>query len=300
MGIHIHHDRVSCLWVENTNSKPKVLHARFAALPSQVFDRKPGVVSLEDPDTLAETLQAILPPEPHPHRITLLIPDYAVMFHILETDTWPRRAFQQSELIRWQLRQQLPHEIDNYRLSWQVIERLNQTYRIAVLASWKTFLTNLEALLARMNITPGWTIPGGLALENLAMMLDQFDPSVSRRMMITWSREHLSVALFDHNHLLFRRTRALTSDSPSDSRALFQAIHLIMIYVRDYYPEHLPEKVDLVGPDALTIAETFSTEYGIPAEPLIQRLSTETWPRELLTDDTWLALIAAIHPTGGS
>ena len=300
LGLQVSVDHVACLWVQrNHTASPTVLHAASTNLNRNVFQTKPGQIAVEDAESLAESIQSVLPPPPFPRRIALLVPDTAAMFFILEVEAWPRRPAQQNELIRWQLRQQLPYDIEHCRIRWQFLSRQNALHRVAVIAAWDPFLKDLEQLLKERNIDPGWTTLCGLALENLAFALDQPAETSIRRLIISWNRDSLTVSNFDGDNLLFKRSRTLTGDKDVDFETLKREIHLIMVYLTDYYSDRMPDRVELAGPLAGELADYFSAEYGLPAKPLITRIPGERWPQELPRDPVWLPLLAALTSNGG-
>ena len=170
--------------------------AKFV-LPRVVYEIEPGFVAGARLDPRSRQLRRLavreLPPhtvEPFAHRANvengddlrlalrnvaqvvgdgggsrgLLIPDGAVRVAILNFETLPENRKDAETLVRWRMRENLPAEPEESRISYQVLRKDPRGIELLVVAVRRTVLEDYEKILEPMNGGLSLLLPATLAL----------------------------------------------------------------------------------------------------------------------------------------
>ncbi len=293
MTIYIGYRTVRCIWLEREKRGYRLQHFAVAPLPASTLQVQPLRIRIEDPTALESAVREVLPAPPHPRRPTLVIPDASCIYMQLDVQDWPKRAEQQADLIQWQLRRHVRHDIHDFAVTWQVIHLAAAETVVGVLASWRPFLDGLETVLAAVGVTPSWILPENLVIDNLVWGAPQVRAELMhhRWMIVHWDRERLTATYFDGPRLRFKRSRTLPVRDADTERVTVLSRELILLgtYLQDFYGNALPEWALLDGDAADRVQTDVQPHVPFTLETLDV---THLYPHVPLPDDP-----VAWHPT---
>ena len=300
MTIYIGYRTVRCIWLEREKRGWRLQHSAVVPFPASALQVQPLRVRIEDPAALEAAVREVLPTRPHPRRPTLVIPDASCIYMQLDVQDWPRRTDQQAELIHWQLRRHVRHDIHDFAVTWQVIHHTTAETVVGVIASWRPFLDDLETVLASAGVIPSWVLPENLVIDNLVWGAPDVRAELTHRrwMIVHWDRERLTATYFDGPRLRFKRSRTLSVRDGDGDRvtALARELLLLGTYLQDFYGDALPEWALLNGDGAAQVIADVQARMPFPLEVLDV---TRLYPNVPLPDDpvAWYPTLSMLGGT---
>jgi hypothetical protein len=130
------------------------LHCAHTALPEGVLEGGPVGLQTVDRERLTAHLKPLQDRVGGARRAAVVIPTGWVRSHLLEFDHLPRRAGEQSEVVRWRLKKLLPVQPTELRLSI-VSHQLGGHRQILSMAGLERALSELEAAFSALGVEPG-------------------------------------------------------------------------------------------------------------------------------------------------
>ncbi len=97
-------------------------------------------------------------------RLGLLLPDAAVRVGLLSFETLPENRAEADALVRWKMRDMLPFNPDEARVSFQILGRQANSVDLLAVAARNTVLAEYEGILEAVNGGPALILPATLAL----------------------------------------------------------------------------------------------------------------------------------------
>lgn len=143
----------------------RVLMAAVDEAESPRFQPAAGKPNFTDPEALRGALKAIADKFGRGSSyLGLLVPDAAVRVGIYTFETLPKRAREADELIRWRMKDTLPCDMDEARISYQILSNDPGNIELLVVAGSNNVLSEYESLLETGNGGPGLLLPATMAL----------------------------------------------------------------------------------------------------------------------------------------
>lgn len=195
-------------------------------------------------------------------RCVLLVPDLLARVALLEFDDWPAQPEEADSLLRWRLKKDLPFDIAQAVLSYQVQPGHAAAHEVLAVACLRSLLRPYESCAEALGLHPGW-----VTLSTLAALGCVSAPDGAARLLVKRDQGSLSLAiLHGENIRLFRSLPLTMPGSPAEVDALFEKIFPAVVFFQDQWGQPVSE-VLLAGlePAALTLAKKFEKEAGCSA-----------------------------------
>jgi hypothetical protein len=146
----------------------RVVMAAADEAESPRFQAAAGKPNFTDPEALRSALNTLGEKFGRgTSYLGLLVPDAAVRVGIYNFETLPKRAREADELIRWRMKDALPCDMDQARISYQMLSNNPGSIDLLVVAGSNSVLTEYESLLGGGNGGPGLILPATMALLTL-------------------------------------------------------------------------------------------------------------------------------------
>jgi hypothetical protein len=97
-------------------------------------------------------------------RTGLLLPDAAVRVSILRFETLPEKRAEAEAIVRWKMRDVLPYDPEEARVSYQILDREPSALELLAMAVRNSVLAEYEAAMQAANGGPSLVLPAAAAL----------------------------------------------------------------------------------------------------------------------------------------
>lgn len=176
--------------------------------------------------------------------LTVVIPDASVRVLLLDFDSIPAKQAEALAIIRFRLRKQLPFEIDESAISYQVMQsppgqQRDDLVRALVIATPTAVLAEYETAVREAGYEPGVVLPSTLAAMALL-------PGASASLLINRNGNSVTTAITRENELLLHRTLDLPPDPAHSIGELQRMVSVAVAYFEDTL-EATPENLLYVG-----------------------------------------------------
>ncbi len=232
----------------------------FHPLPPGALRVSPIDDNILAPDVLAELVKTIAPPVPGRKNrdAAVLLPDYAVRLSILDFDSFPRDAKEQSTLVKFRLKKSVPFDIEAAVVGFisQPAEG-KKTEVIAAVAPLET-LARYEAPFRAAGLTPGFVTASSLCFLQL---LDGPGLTVTAKL----SGRFLTVLVTLGGHL--KLVRCL--ETQPELSGLAADLYPTFVFIED----QLGRKADRLslcgfGPKVDEASQRFEAELAVPVRAM--------------------------------
>ncbi len=233
---------------------------------------EPGIVAVspahdnvQQPEAFAAHVSALVPNIGNKKRrsAALILPDHSARVQVLDFDSFPGNAGEQSALVRFRVKKSVPFDVDSAAVGYHVQPAVGKG-KIEVVAAVAALeiVARYEAAFRAAGFHPGLVTTSTLAALNLVN-------SQGMTLLAKLSGTVLSVVVLDGARVKLVRTvelEAVTSDN------ILAILHPTLAYVED----QLAVKADRLllcgfGPSAYTWLGEWQTELGVPVEGLQSR-----------------------------
>lgn len=243
-------------------------------LPPGAVRPAPVAENIADPTAVQQTLQQVVGAvADSERRCVLLVPDLLARIALLEFDQWPERPQEADGLLRWRLKKDIPFDIAQAVLSYQVQPGRSSNREVMAVVCLRSLLRQYESLVQALGLHPGW-----VTLSTLAALGCVDSPGGGARLLVKRDHSSLSLAILHGvNVRLFRSLPLAGQGAAPEEDALFEKIYPAVVYFQDQWGQPVSEAL-LAGLDPAqgALATKLEQEAGCPARSL--ELSGEGLP----------------------
>jgi type IV pilus assembly protein PilM len=251
--------------VAYTSGKDDTVH--FRDLPDGVISVSPARDNVLKPDVLSSHVSALMPSQANRNRrrpAALILPDHSARVQVLDFDSFPGAAEEQSALVRFRVKKTVPFDVESATVSYHVQPRESSKSKIEVVAAVIALeiVARYEAAFRSAGFAPGLVTTSALAALNLL-------PATGLNLLVKLSGNVLSAMAVNGTRLKLVRTIELEDVNQQD---ILGILYPTLAYLED----EMASKVDqiwLCGFGGITepLANEWEVELGIPVKALESR-----------------------------
>ena len=160
-------------------------------------------------------------------RLGLLIPDVAARVALLSFETLPEDQREAEALVLWKMREYLPYDQEEARLSFQIVAKQSGGVEVLGMAVRLSVLAEYESALAGINGGPALVLPATVALLPLLPEND------AGQLLVHISPGALTAVVVASNRLRYWRTRVLEDDLVSIAEEVGREVARILATCQD-------------------------------------------------------------------
>ena len=235
-------------------------------LPPGVVRPAPVAENIPDTTPILQTLKQVVDAVADgQQRCALLVPDLLARVAILDIDHWPAKPEEADGLLRWRLKKDLPFDVAQAVLSYQV-QSGRGAYEVVAVACLQSLLRQYEQCAEVLGQHPGWVTLSTLAAVGCLPSPSAADGAPGQ-LLVKRDQTSLSLAILQGTAVrLFRSLPLTASASAGGQQALFEKLYPAVVYFQDQWGEPIRE-VLLVGFDDVvtSLSQQFESEIGSPA-----------------------------------
>ena len=227
-------------------------------LPEGAVRPAPTGDNVLNPGAVQEALGHVLASVANGHRrSTLLVPDLSARVVVLEFDRLPGRHEEIEALLRWRLSKDLPFDIRQAALSYQLQPGRSGTQEAVVAVCLRAVLRQYEESLERLGLQPGWVICSTLAAVGC------LGPApAGASVLVKRNQGAVSLAVIhEHAVRLFRSLPAAASSAGRDA-ALLEKVYPAVVYFREQWSQAV-ERVVVTGAERLAASSARQLEQEV-------------------------------------
>jgi type IV pilus assembly protein PilM len=142
---------------------------------------------------------------PRTHAVTLVLPDTAVRVFMLDFDSLPSRASEAIPVLRFRLRKMVPFDVEHAGVSYQVLSRNENEWKVLTAVLPSPILAEYEAAVRSAGYEPGAVLPSSLAALEV---IDSMEAVLTANL----STLALTTSITNGSDLLLHRTLDLPED----------------------------------------------------------------------------------------
>lgn len=209
-------------------------------LPVGAVRPAPLADNMAEPTVVQEALQAVVEAVGDADRgCVLLVPDLSARIVLLEFDQFPGRSEDASQLLRWRLKKDLPFDVSQAALSYEVQPGRTSAHEVMTVVCLRNVLRQYEECLERLGLHPGRvTLSTLAALESLESTND------TPRLLVKRNYNSLSLAIVHGEAVrLFRSLPLAPRDNGSGEADVFEKIYPSVVYFQDQWGQSVSEVV---------------------------------------------------------
>jgi type IV pilus assembly protein PilM len=211
---------------------------------------QPGIdhSNLRSRETVSAAVRSVLEQaSPDSRAVTIVLPDATTRMFILEFDTLPDNTDEAVAILRFRLRKVVPFDVENARVSYQMLSPQGAKCRVLVALIPGPILSEYEAAVHEAGYEPGTVLPRGLA--ELAAV-NSSDPVLAASL----SEISLTISITHRNDILLYRTHVLSKDPVERVSELRQDVAVAGAYFEDKLAA-IPQSLQFAG---ISTAEEFA------------------------------------------
>lgn len=234
----------------------------FQSLPAGTVVPRTDEPNLRPSETVSAAIQSALEQvSPLAHDVTVVLPDSTARVFILDFDTLPQNTADILEILRFRLRKVLPFDVENAKISYQMLPSRQSKCRALVAIIPGPILAEYEEAVHAAGYEPGSVLPSGLA--GLAALTS------SEPMLLAFVAETSVITSIVHsNDILLYRTHELSVDPALRSTELHHDIAVAAAYFEDHFMSS-PKFLYYAGPDTLQELTRSLDLYGLAVIDLV-------------------------------
>jgi len=229
---------------------------------------KPGTLAVSplkenvvDPDDFTLTVRALAATQAARKRrdVALILPDYSTRMAVLDFDSFPSDAKEQTSLVRFRLKRSVPFDVDSAALSYWPQPAVNKRVDVVVVVAPLEIVSRYEAPFRSAGMNPGFVTTSSLAALELA-------PEAGLTVIAKIAGHVLTLLVRDKSALRLVRCLEVASAEPDDIAAVLVPT---LVYVEDNLGGRA-ERLILCGFGATAgaVERRFHEELGLEVEPL--------------------------------
>ncbi|MGH9862160.1 MAG: type IV pilus biogenesis protein PilM [Candidatus Acidiferrales bacterium] len=228
---------------------------------------RPAPLTENIPDTtpvLQALKQAVDAVADGQRRCALLVPDLLARVAILDFDHWPAKPEEADGLLRWRLKKDLPFDVAQAVLSYQV-QSGRGAYEVVAVACLQSLLRQYEQCAEILGLHPGWVTLSTLAAVGCLPSAGTVEGAPGQ-LLVKRDQNSLSLAILQGSAIRLFRSLPLAASASGGEQALFEKIYPAVVYFQDQWGEPIRE-VLLIGFDGVVmpLMQQFESEIASPA-----------------------------------
>jgi type IV pilus assembly protein PilM len=199
----------------------------YVALPPGTLS--PGIegTNVQAPDVVAAAIRAALGElSPRKRSVTLVLPDTVVRVFVLDFDAFPAKAAEALPVLRFRLRKMVPFEVEHAGLSYQVLPKGPNEFRVLAAILPGPVLAEYEAAVRAAGYEPGAVLPASLAALETVDSLDAM-------LIANLSPQSITTTIASGEDLLLYRTLDLPEDPALRIEEIQRGIAVAAAYFED-------------------------------------------------------------------
>jgi type IV pilus assembly protein PilM len=261
--------------------------AAYAMEPLPANALVPGVAecNLRARETVVTAIRSALEKvSPQAQAVTLILPDTTVRVFVLDFDALPDDPAGAAAILRFRLRKLVRFDVENARLSFQVLSRSEVGYKVLVAISPTPILDEYESAVRAAGYESGAVLSSALA----ALAAFHSDDPVLTACL---DDESLTTAISSGNDLLLYRTHEL-SEEPDDRLAEVQRDIAV---AAAYFEDNLKRRPQQVRYAGIATAEEFAQSiaaYDLVVSDIAPLLRADDHTSTARSDATSRAAVA--------
>jgi type IV pilus assembly protein PilM len=176
-------------------------------------------------------------------RISLAVPDTIARVFVVDLEELPAASSQATEMIRWRIKKSIPFRVEDARLSWQPLGRLEDgRIQVLVAVAPDASLRPIEDLLTAAGLRVGLIDLSSFALLN-EVRLDAAAggavPLDGDSALVNATPTYFSVTLVRGGRLALYRSKAYHVTGPFQGEESLRVVGRELKSTLSYYEEHL-------------------------------------------------------------
>ena len=227
------------------------------------FESMAGLDTQADAGELADMLGRITPKVNGNKKraAALVLPDRSARITLMDFDQFPRKADEQTALIRFRLKRTVPFDVDSAILRYQVKQLAGNKVELTIAAIAAETLAPFEAAFRSAGFHPGFITIAGLSAANLA---------APNTLALRLSGHTLTLSHFEGADLKLFRCLDLQEGTTEE---ILNVLDPTLAYLEDERRTR-PAHVDLcgLGSMAAELEEHLRNQWKLQARPLRSRL----------------------------
>ena len=178
-------------------------------------------------------------------RISVSLPDSAGRVVLLDLETRFKGKEEGSDIIRWKLKKNLPFEMNEMHLDYQVIQE-RETGEVSTLVSLisRQTVNQYENLLAEAGLQPNRI---DFTTFNICRYFQGRFEQMENAVVIIWQAGTLSIMVFYNGLLDFYRSKDLV-DSSGEANRLYREIDSSIRFYKEKHPGYTLSDIFFVAP----------------------------------------------------
>ncbi|MGH9803601.1 MAG: hypothetical protein ACRD4D_00385, partial [Candidatus Acidiferrales bacterium] len=235
------------------------------ALPAGAVRPAPMADNVSDHAAVQQALQHVVGSVGEGERAcVLLVPDLLARVALLDFDQWPGRAEEADGLLRWRLKKDLPFDVNQAALAYQVQPGRSASHEVLTVAGLRSLVHQYESCAEALGLHPGCVTPSTLAALGCVDGAGE-----GARLLVKRDQSSLSLAILHGSNVRLFRCLPLASAGNVESDALFEKVYPAVVFFQDQWGQPLRE-VLLSGLDQWedALARRFQQEAGCTARSL--------------------------------
>jgi type IV pilus assembly protein PilM len=234
------------------------------ALPAGAVRPAPMADNVADQPAVQQALQQVVGAVGEGERAcVLLVPDLLARVALLEFDQWPGRAEDAEGLLRWRLKKDLPFDVSQAALAYQVQPGRSAPHEVLAVTALRSLVQQYEACVEALGLQPGWVMPSTLAA------LGCVDGGGGARLLVKRDQNSLSLAIGHGDNVRLFRCLPLSASGGLGSDPLFEKVYPAVVFFQDQWEQPLSEVVLLgLEESEKALAYRFEQEASCSARSL--------------------------------
>jgi len=238
----------------------------FARLPEGTLAVNPLRDNVQNASDFSRAVAALYPATQKNKRraAALILPDFCARVQVLDFDSFPAKAEEQLQLIRFRVKKTTPFDIDSAAISYHAQAGSGKVDVIVAIVSLE-ILARYESPFRAAGYHPGYITTSGLAALNLL-------PGEGVTVFAKVTGRALSVIVLEAAHVKLIRSVELES---LDSEAVLAVLHPTLAYIEDELRTNATRLVLCgFGEHAALWGPLWEAELGLAVEPARSRFGT--------------------------
>jgi type IV pilus assembly protein PilM len=236
----------------------------FRELPEGTISVSPVRDNIQQPAAFSAAVAGLYPANGGKKRrsAALIVPDYACRLQVLDFDSFPEKAEEQLQLIRFRVKKTIPFDIDAASIGYSVQRPAAGKVDVIAAIIALEILARYEAPFRAAGFHTGYVTTSALAALNLT-------PDSGVTVFAKLSGHILTVIVLDGTYV--KLIRCLEMES-LDSESVLSVLHPTMAYVEDEL-QTIPNQLAVcgLGEYAEAWSAVLSEDLGLPIQPVLSR-----------------------------
>ncbi len=256
-----------------------IVEAAVAELPANAVRPAPVGDNVVDAASVQRVLESVVGQVADgARRCALLVPDLLARVALLELEELPARRDEADQLLRWRLRKDLPFDVSQAALSYDLQATHNSKPEVVVVTCLKNLVHQYEDCVERLGLQPGW-----VTLSTLALLGCVRSSSTEARLLAKRDHTSLSLAILHDSAIRVFRTLPLPPKGSTVSGTnLFEKVYQALVYFQDQWSQPVREVlVAGMNREERAAVAAAESDWGCP----VREIDTKKLPASAIKTD---------------